>query len=194
MGKVQAPVALSSSNKVDMMGKSFCLLSSLEMKPLSSCNANSKSLRQSLTLSFFWFQLMTEKKSHVTIMWKFVIHYLQSSEVPRQLLDNWLEGTSVGLSITNKAKIEQESISAILFMFDAHGAPNQLFSHGSARRKKKTLYLFLNEKVSNVPVSGKTSHTSFKSIIYGMILMVWEWSLITYTVINLFCSSGLVII
>lgn len=38
MGKVQAPVALSSSNKVDMIDKSFCLLSSLDMKPLSSCN------------------------------------------------------------------------------------------------------------------------------------------------------------
>lgn len=38
MGNVQAPVALSSSNKVDIMGKSFCLLSSLNIKPLSSCN------------------------------------------------------------------------------------------------------------------------------------------------------------
>lgn len=38
MGKVQAPVALSSSSKVDIMGKSFCLLSSLDIKPLSSCN------------------------------------------------------------------------------------------------------------------------------------------------------------
>lgn len=38
MGKVQAPVAFSSSNSVDMIGKSFCLLSSLEMNPLSSCN------------------------------------------------------------------------------------------------------------------------------------------------------------
>lgn len=38
IGNVQAPVALSSSNKVNMMGKSFCLLSSLNMKPLSSCN------------------------------------------------------------------------------------------------------------------------------------------------------------
>lgn len=38
MGNVQAPVALSSSNKVNMMGRSFCLLSSLNMKPLSSCN------------------------------------------------------------------------------------------------------------------------------------------------------------
>lgn len=38
MGRVQAPVALRSSNKVDIMGKSFCLLSSLDIKPLSSCN------------------------------------------------------------------------------------------------------------------------------------------------------------
>lgn len=38
IGNVQAPVAFSSSNKVNMMGKSFCLLSSLDMKPLSSCN------------------------------------------------------------------------------------------------------------------------------------------------------------
>lgn len=38
IGNVQAPVALSSSNKVDIMGKSFCLLSSLNIKPLSSCN------------------------------------------------------------------------------------------------------------------------------------------------------------
>lgn len=70
-------------------------------------------------------------------MWKCIIHYLQSGEVPRQLLNNWLEGTSVGLSITNKAKVEQEGISTILFMFDAHRAPNQLFSHGSAKRKKE---------------------------------------------------------
>lgn len=38
MGKVQAPVALRSSNNVDIIGKSFCLLSSLDIKPLSSCN------------------------------------------------------------------------------------------------------------------------------------------------------------
>lgn len=38
MGKVQAPLALSSSNKVDMMGRSFCLLSSFEINPLSNCN------------------------------------------------------------------------------------------------------------------------------------------------------------
>lgn len=47
MGNVQAPVALSSSNKVNMMGKSFCLLSSLNMKPLSSCNtAEAKKIKQ----------------------------------------------------------------------------------------------------------------------------------------------------
>lgn len=49
IGRVQAPVALRSSIKVDMIGKSFCLLSSLEMKPLSSCNARKqKDLRSSL--------------------------------------------------------------------------------------------------------------------------------------------------
>lgn len=44
MGKVQAPVALSSSNKVDIMGRSFCLLSSLDMNPLSSCNTTKKKI------------------------------------------------------------------------------------------------------------------------------------------------------
>ena len=38
IGKVHAPVALSSSNSVDIIGRSFCLHSSLDMKPVSSCN------------------------------------------------------------------------------------------------------------------------------------------------------------
>lgn len=36
IGRVQAPVALSSSSNVDIIGNSFCLLSSFEIKPLSS--------------------------------------------------------------------------------------------------------------------------------------------------------------
>ena len=39
IGKVHAPVALSSSNSVDIIGRSFCLHSSLDMKPVSSCNS-----------------------------------------------------------------------------------------------------------------------------------------------------------
>lgn len=54
MGKVQAPVALSSSNKVDIMGKSFCLLSSLDIKPLSSCNTT----RQTDLRSFLRFLII----------------------------------------------------------------------------------------------------------------------------------------
>lgn len=50
--------------------------------------------------------------------------YLQSREIPRQLLDDWLKGTCVGLGITNKAKVEEEGVSTILFMFDANGTPN----------------------------------------------------------------------
>lgn len=53
-----------------------------------------------------------------------VVYYLQSCEVPRQLLDNRLQGTSVGLGVTNKAEVKQEGVSAVLFMFDAHGTPN----------------------------------------------------------------------
>lgn len=36
MGSVHFPLAFSSSIRMVMMGTSFCLLSSLEMKPLSS--------------------------------------------------------------------------------------------------------------------------------------------------------------
>lgn len=36
MGRVHFPLAFSSSSRMVMMGTSFCLLSSLEMKPLSS--------------------------------------------------------------------------------------------------------------------------------------------------------------
>lgn len=53
MGKVHAPVALSSSNKVDIMGRSFCLLSSLDMNPLSSCNTTKKKY---LIQSYCWEQ------------------------------------------------------------------------------------------------------------------------------------------
>lgn len=53
-----------------------------------------------------------------------IIHDLQSCEVPRQLLDNRLEGTRVGLRITNEAEVKQEGVPAVLFMLNAHRAPN----------------------------------------------------------------------
>lgn len=58
IGSVQAPVALSSSNKVDIMGKSFCLLSSLNIKPLSSCNTTREKR--------FYNTFITEKYTTVT--------------------------------------------------------------------------------------------------------------------------------
>ncbi len=136
IGKVQAPVAFSSSNKVDIMGKSFCLLSSLDIKPLSSFNT----LRQKKTEDLLWVFLLLKtaqiSKQSATIVKKkkkeSIIHYLQSCEVPRQLFHNWLQGTRVGLSITNEAEVKQEGVSTVLFMFDAHRTPNQLFPHGSA--------------------------------------------------------------
>lgn len=125
MGKVHAPVALSSSNKVDIMGKRFCLLSSLDIKPLSSCNATSK---RDFRLSLWW--LVTENYANTRAikwkgqLWRRIIHNLQSCEVPGQLLDYWLEGTGVGLGVTNKAKVEEEGVSTVLFMLDAHWTPN----------------------------------------------------------------------
>lgn len=63
--------------------------------------------------------------------------HLQSCEVARQFLDNRLEGTGVGLGIANEAKVKQESIPAVLFIFNAHRTPDQLFPHCSAKKKKE---------------------------------------------------------
>lgn len=46
---------------------------------------------------------------------------LQSCEVARQFLDNGLQGTRVGLGIANQTQVEQEGVSAVLLMLDAHG-------------------------------------------------------------------------
>lgn len=114
IGKVQAPLALSSSNKVDMMGRSFCLPSSFEINPLSSCKNNT-----------------TEHNYDTNIVRKLpqndhkcrncMAADLQGREVPRKLLDNGLQGTRVGLRIANQAEVEEEGISAVLFMLDANG-------------------------------------------------------------------------
>lgn len=63
--------------------------------------------------------------------------HLQSCEVARQFLDNRLEGTGVGLGIANKTKVKQESIPAVLLIFNAHRTPDQLFPHCRAKKKKK---------------------------------------------------------
>lgn len=52
---------------------------------------------------------------------KRIIYNLQSCEVARQFLDNGLQGTRVRLGIANQTEVEQEGVSAVLFMLDAHG-------------------------------------------------------------------------
>lgn len=52
---------------------------------------------------------------------KCIIPNLQSREVPRKFLDNGLQGTRVGLCITNQAEVKEEGVSAVLFMLDANG-------------------------------------------------------------------------
>lgn len=75
--------------------------------------------------------------------------HLQGCEVARQFLDNRLEGTGVGLGIANEAKVKQESIPAVLFIFNAHRTPDQLFSHCSAKKKR-----------SDIPFTCKHCQTS----------------------------------
>lgn len=113
IGKVQAPLALSSSNKVDMMGKSFCLPSSFEINPLSSCKTWQNTIRTQTSSGRYC-------KMHHKCK-KCIIPNLQSREVPRKFLYNGLQGTRVGLCITNQAEVKEEGVSAVLFMLDANG-------------------------------------------------------------------------
>ena len=46
--------------------------------------------------------------------------YLQSREVSGQLLHYRLQGTRVGLGITDEAEVKQEGVPAVLLVFDAH--------------------------------------------------------------------------
>lgn len=55
IGRVHFPVAFSSSSKMVMIGISFCLLSSLEMKPLSSWERTKSTITHNLNTMFNYF-------------------------------------------------------------------------------------------------------------------------------------------
>lgn len=94
---------------------------------------------------------------------------LQCGQVASQLFNNGFKGTSLGLSVTHEAQVEEEGIAAVLLVFDAHRAANQLLLHGRA---------------GGVEESQPTHKP------------VWDPSAPTppgpHTVISLFCNSGLV--
>lgn len=100
---------------------------------------------------------------------------LQCGQVASQLFDDGLKGAGLGLGITHKAQVEEQGIAAILLVLDAHGAADQFLLHGCARSGNKW-------EQSQAASTPKPIHPSGEG----------SSQLGPYTVMSLFCSSGLV--
>lgn len=56
--------------------------------------------------------------------------HLKGCEVASQLLYYGLQCTGLGSGVTHKTQVEEQSISAVLLVFDTHRAANELLLHG----------------------------------------------------------------
>lgn len=97
---------------------------------------------------------------------------LQCGQVASQLFNNGFEGTGLGLGITHEAQVEEEGIAAVLLVFYAHRATDQLLFHGRTGWVEQS-----QPDAKPVPSSWDPSTPT---------------QLGPHTVISLFCSSGLV--
>lgn len=161
MGRVQAPVALRSSNKVDIMGKSFCLLSSLDIKPLSSCNTTRQKISKKSNL-------IKSESDHVNMWYSTsrVVRYPDSFLTIGSRLQVLVRASQTRPRLNRRA-------FRLYFLCSMHtGQPINFFPIAVLRFKKKD-WLIKDFK------QGRETDEQNKT---------------TYTVINLFCSSGLVII